>query len=47
MERETNIIEFVKTRRYLMASMKLLLTPEQRSMIKERTRYYQIKQHDL
>ena len=39
LEKESNIIEMIKTRRYLNASMKLLLSRRQRDRMKERTRY--------
>lgn len=39
MQRETNIIEIVKSRRYFNAALRFLLTKKQRMRIKERGRY--------
>ena len=39
MQRETNIIEIVKSRRYFNAALRFLLTKKQRMKIKERGRY--------
>ena len=44
---ETNIIEIIKSRRYFSAALKILLTPEQRAKLKERTRYITIKQSQI
>ena len=39
MQRETNILEIVKSRRYFNAALRFLLTKKQRMKIKERGRY--------
>ncbi len=39
LEKETNIIEIVKSRRYLSEAIRLLLSKEQRKELKERSRY--------
>lgn len=39
LEKETNIIEIVKSRRYLSEAVRLLLSKEQRKKLKERSRY--------
>ena len=39
MQRETNIIEIVKSRRYFNAALRFLLTKKQRMKLKERGRY--------
>jgi hypothetical protein len=44
---ETNIIEILKSRRYTSAALKLLLSPDMRKKLKERTRYYPIKQEHI
>ncbi len=39
LEKETNIIEIVKSRRYLSQAVRLLLSKEQRKKLRERSRY--------
>ena len=39
LEKETNIIDLIKERRYFYASLKLLLTRRQRERLKQRTRF--------
>jgi len=39
MQKETNIIEIVKSRRYFNAALRFLLTKKQRMKLKERGRY--------
>mmetsp|Transcript_36663 Transcript_36663/g.48146 ORF Transcript_36663/g.48146 Transcript_36663/m.48146 type:complete len:240 (-) Transcript_36663:585-1304(-) len=45
LEKESNIIEIIKSRRYFSASLKLLLTRRQRMRLKERTRYLHMNPH--
>ena len=42
LEKESNIIEIIKSRRYFNASLKILLSKRQRMRLKERTRYLHV-----
>ena len=42
LEKETNIISIIKSRRYFNAAIKLLLTKHQRDRLKEHTKYLHI-----
>ena len=46
LEKETNIIDLIKEKRYFNASLKLLLTRKQRKRLKERTRYLMLNPND-
>ena len=42
LEREINVIEIIKSRRYFKAALKILLTRKQRDRLMEKTRYLHI-----
>ena len=42
MEHETNIVDIVRSRRYITAALKFLLKKEKRLMLQERSNYYLI-----